>query len=123
MMLHKRGVCSRITGDVLDHFHSNKEKTRASGKPQHHTHTEHKAFQRPFVSLLNLTIVPRRQSTDKKEKEAEEQGTFVNKNFQSISGLTMSHGQTWVLHFPSNVHHRRIKLGTLTCCCRAAGEV
>lgn len=33
----------------------------------HHntTHTEHKAFQRPFVSLLNLTIVPPRQSTDK----------------------------------------------------------
>lgn len=29
------------------------------------THTEHKAFQRPFVSLLNLTIVPPRQSTDK----------------------------------------------------------
>lgn len=29
------------------------------------THTEHKAFQRPFVSLLNLAIVPPRQSTDK----------------------------------------------------------
>lgn len=29
------------------------------------THKEHKAFQRPFVSLLNLTIVPPRQSTDK----------------------------------------------------------
>lgn len=28
------------------------------------THTEHKAFQRPFVSLLNLTIVPPRQGTD-----------------------------------------------------------
>lgn len=30
----------------------------------HTTHAEHKAFQSPFVSLLNLTIVPPRQSTD-----------------------------------------------------------
>lgn len=28
-------------------------------------HGEHKAFQRPFVSFLNLTIVPPRQSADK----------------------------------------------------------
>lgn len=41
--------------------------SHTTGRPQHntHAHTRHKAFQRPFVSLLNPTIVPPRQSTDK----------------------------------------------------------